>query len=119
MTDSAFALMPYPHVDVGHAASGPLAGLTFVAKDLFDVAGSPTGGGKWTPVLARLWGTVEWTADGLTRRPRVTQVARGTSGLRRAGWWVTPTRGNPQDSATENRPLRSVHAYRSKGEKVV
>ena len=48
--------------------------------------------------------TVEWTADGLTRRPRVTQVARGTSGLRRAGWWVTPTRGNPQASATENRP---------------
>jgi amidase len=46
MTDSAFALMPYPHVEVAHAASGPLAGLTFVAKDLFDVAGYPTGGGN-------------------------------------------------------------------------
>jgi amidase len=46
MTDSAFALMPYPHVNVPNAASGPLAGLTFVAKDLFDVAGYPTGGGN-------------------------------------------------------------------------
>lgn len=46
MTDSAFALMPYPHVDVPRAASGPLAGYTFAAKDLFDVAGYPTGGGS-------------------------------------------------------------------------
>ena len=29
---------------------------------------------------------------------------RGKSGLHRAGWWVTPTRGDPRDSATENRP---------------
>jgi amidase len=28
------------------AATGPLAGLTFAAKDLFDVAGHPTGGGN-------------------------------------------------------------------------
>ena len=60
--------------------------------------------GRRTVDIQRPPGTVEWTADGLTRRPRVTQVARGTSGLRRAGWWVTPTRGNPQASATENRP---------------
>lgn len=46
MTDSAFALMPYPAVAVPHASSGPLAGLTFAAKDLFDVAGYPTGGGN-------------------------------------------------------------------------
>jgi hypothetical protein len=31
-------------------------------------------------------------------------MRRGRSGLRRAGRWVTPTRGNPRDSATENRP---------------
>ena len=30
--------------------------------------------------------------------------SRGKSGLRRAGWWITSTRGNPQASATENRP---------------
>ena len=29
---------------------------------------------------------------------------RGTSGLRRAGCWVTPSRGDSQDSATEKRP---------------
>ena len=46
MTDSAFALMPYPHIDVPRAAEGPLAGYTFAAKDLFDVAGYPTGGGS-------------------------------------------------------------------------
>jgi len=46
MTDSAFAFMPYPHVDVPRAANGPLAGYTFAAKDLFDVAGYPTGGGN-------------------------------------------------------------------------
>jgi amidase len=28
------------------AASGPLAGLTFAAKDIFDVAGYVTGGGN-------------------------------------------------------------------------
>ena len=28
------------------APHGPLAGLTFGAKDLFDVAGRPTGGGN-------------------------------------------------------------------------
>ena len=31
-------------------------------------------------------------------------ASRGTSGLHRAWRWVTPTRGNPRDSATESRP---------------
>ncbi len=31
-------------------------------------------------------------------------VHRGKSGLHRARWWVTPTRGDPRDSATENKP---------------
>ena len=33
---------------------------------------------------------------------------RGRSGLRRAGWSVTPTRGDPRESATENRPPRDL-----------
>jgi hypothetical protein len=33
---------------------------------------------------------------------------RGKSGLHRAGWWVTPTRGNPRESATESRPPRAI-----------
>ncbi|RPH82832.1 MAG: glutamyl-tRNA amidotransferase, partial [Candidatus Rokuibacteriota bacterium] len=35
-----------PPVRVGGASGGPLSGLTFAAKDLFDVAGHPTGGGN-------------------------------------------------------------------------
>ena len=35
-----------PPVRVAGAPTGPLAGLTFAAKDLFDVAGHPTGGGN-------------------------------------------------------------------------
>ncbi len=35
-----------PAVRIPGAPNGPLAGLTFAAKDLFDVAGHPTGGGN-------------------------------------------------------------------------
>jgi amidase len=38
--------VPGPPVRVAGAPGGPLAGLTFAAKDLFDVAGFPTGGGN-------------------------------------------------------------------------
>ncbi|PVE24261.1 amidase [Microvirga sp. KLBC 81] len=44
--DPARAFMPYPAVAVPHAASGSLSGLTFAAKDLFDVAGYPTSCGS-------------------------------------------------------------------------
>ncbi len=42
----ARAFVPYPPVPVAHAPMGPLAGLTFAVKDLFDVAGYPTAGGS-------------------------------------------------------------------------
>ncbi len=35
-----------PPLRIAGASGGPLAGLTFAAKDLFDVAGHPTGGGN-------------------------------------------------------------------------
>jgi amidase len=38
--------VPGVSLRIAGAASGPLAGLTFAAKDLFDVAGYPTGGGN-------------------------------------------------------------------------
>ncbi|MEN9779729.1 MAG: hypothetical protein RL014_877 [Pseudomonadota bacterium] len=44
--DTARAFLPYPDAPVPHASTGPLSGLTFAAKDLFDVAGYPTGGGQ-------------------------------------------------------------------------
>ena len=44
--DTSRAFMPYPQAAVPHAASGPLVGLSFGVKDLFDVAGYPTSGGQ-------------------------------------------------------------------------
>ena len=58
--------------------------------------------------------------DESVRRPRRTPsgTRRGKSGLLRARWWVTPTRGDPRDSATENRPPGRLGAP-GKGETVV
>jgi len=44
--DQTSAFLPGPRLHIAGAVSGPLAGLTFAAKDLFDVAGHPTGGGN-------------------------------------------------------------------------
>ena len=46
MDDTYNAFVPGPHLRIEARAGGPLAGLTFAAKDLFDVAGHPTGGGN-------------------------------------------------------------------------
>jgi amidase len=44
--DPAHAFVPYPDAPVVSASTGPLSELRFAAKDLFDVAGYPTGGGS-------------------------------------------------------------------------
>lgn len=47
MTDDDInAFVPGPRVRFEGRPGGPLSGLTFAAKDLFDVAGHPTGGGN-------------------------------------------------------------------------
>jgi len=46
MTGDIGAFVPEPRVRIEGRAGGPLSGLTFAAKDLFDVAGVPTGGGN-------------------------------------------------------------------------
>ena len=46
MTGKINALTPEGDIRIEPTSSGPLDGLTFVAKDLFDVAGHPTGGGN-------------------------------------------------------------------------
>jgi amidase len=46
MTDDIGAFVPGPRMRIEGRAGGPLSGLTFAAKDLFDVAGVPTGGGN-------------------------------------------------------------------------
>jgi amidase len=45
-SDPVHAFVNYPDVPVANAADGPLAGLTFAVKDIFDVAGYPTGCGS-------------------------------------------------------------------------
>ena len=63
--DTARAFMPYPDVPVPHAGTGPLAGLSFGVKDLFDVAGYPTSGGQ--PFLLALSGIKPHTAPTVQR----------------------------------------------------
>ena len=46
MVNDINAFVPGPRVHIEGRPGGPLAGLTFAAKDLFDVAGYPTGGGN-------------------------------------------------------------------------
>lgn len=47
MTGDPFhAFLDYPDVAVPHARSGPLAGKTLAVKDIFDVAGYPSGWGN-------------------------------------------------------------------------
>src|SRR5438045_674754 len=45
-SDDIGAFVPGERFRIAGRAGGPLAGLTFAAKDLFDVAGHPTGGGN-------------------------------------------------------------------------
>jgi amidase len=73
------AFVPYPDAPVPHAGSGPLAGLSFGVKDLFDVAGYPTGGGSPT-VLA---------LSGLKTRTAPTVQALLDAGARFVGKTVT------------------------------
>src|SRR3981081_2718060 len=44
--DMTSPFVPGPVLRIAGAPGGPLSGLTFAAKDLFDVAGHPTGGGN-------------------------------------------------------------------------
>ena len=46
MADAVNAFVPGIDVRIAGRAGGPLGDLTFAAKDLFDVAGHPTGGGN-------------------------------------------------------------------------
>jgi amidase len=58
--DPAHAFVPYPDAPVTRASTGPLADLSFAAKDLFDVAGYPTGGGN--PIVLAMSGIKTRTA---------------------------------------------------------
>jgi amidase len=63
--DPCHAFVPYPSVPVANAPDGPLHGLTFAVKDLFDVAGYPTGGGS--PLMLAKSGIKQSTAPTVQR----------------------------------------------------
>jgi amidase len=65
INDTAFAFVPYPDSPLPSASSGPLEGLSFAVKDLFDVQGYPTGGGN--PHILALSGIKTTTAPTVTR----------------------------------------------------
>ena len=60
VNDTAHAFLPYPDASVDHASTGALSGLCFGVKDLFDVAGYPTGGGQ--PFVLAMSGIKQTTA---------------------------------------------------------
>ncbi|KNZ32892.1 MAG: amidase [Methylibium sp. NZG] len=63
--DPAHAFVPYPPAHVVSADTGPLSGLHFAVKDLFDVAGYPTGGGS--PLVLAMSGIKTRTAPTVQR----------------------------------------------------
>jgi amidase len=73
------AFMPYPAAKVANASTGPLSGMSFAAKDLFDVAGYPTSGGQ--PMLLAL--------SGIKTRHAVTVQKLLDAGARFVGKTVT------------------------------
>src|SRR5262245_57501922 len=63
--DKLGAFCRHTHIELRGAASGPLTGLTFAAKDIFDVAGAKTG-----------FGSPDWlrTHDAATRSAPAVQM---------------------------------------------
>ena len=73
-------------------------------------AGTGLGDGRLEVTVSRLGGR---------GTDRYAGSCRGRSGLRRAGCWLTASRGDPQDSATERKPpMAGLAARTGKGERV-
>lgn len=83
-TDPVRAFMPYPPVAVPNAADGPLAGLTFAVKDLFDVAGYRTGCG--CPLKLAMSETKETTAPSIQRLLDAGAVFKGKTQTDELAW---------------------------------
>ncbi len=104
MTDDIRAFVPGTDVHIAGAADGPLADLTFVAKDLFDVAGHPTGGGNhdwaaYNPVPTRHAWAVQTLLDAgvtLIGKTITDEVSLGILG-------ENPFDGTPLNSAAPDR----------------
>ena len=71
INDIVGAWVPHGRFQIDPIAAGPLSGLTFAAKDLFDVAGHPTGAGNPTwlathPVPTQHSAVIAHTNSGIT-----------------------------------------------------
>jgi hypothetical protein len=88
--DPAFAFVPYPAVRVAQTLDGPLAGLTFAAKDLFDVTGY------------RKLATKLLLATGLAGFPQNHDSRRATCG--RAAWPVADGPCRQRSATDRDRP---------------
>ena len=104
VSDPINAFVPGRDVRIEGAGNGPLAGLTFAAKDLFDVAGFPTGGGNpdWErchPVPEKHAWSVETLLNagaGLIGKTITDEVSLGILG-------ENPFYGTPVNSAAPDR----------------
>ncbi|MGG5811090.1 amidase [Falsiroseomonas sp. CW058] len=95
--DRVGAFVPGPRVDIPGAAEGPLAGIDFAVKDLFDVAGATTGYGN--PDWARTHAPAAATAPvvlallqagaRLRGKTKTVELAYGLTGEN--VWYGTPT----------------------------
>lgn len=95
--DKVGAFVPGPRVEVTGAGEGPLAGLDFAVKDLFDVAGEPTtyGNPDWArthppaaahaPIVTALLGA----GANLRGKTKTVELAYGLTGEN--VWHGTPT----------------------------
>jgi amidase len=96
VNDSVGAFMPGPRVEIAGAADGPLSGLGFAVKDLFDVAGHPTtyGNPDWArtnPPAAATAPVVQallQAGAGLRGKTKTVELAYGLTGEN--VWYGTP-----------------------------
>ena len=104
MSDSINAFVPGPRIRIDGQPGGPLSGQTFAAKDLFDVAGVPTGGGNhdWgrtNPIPTRHAWAVQTLLDAgasLIGKTITDEVSLGILG-------ENPFDGTPYNSAAPDR----------------
>ena len=98
--DPLGALVPGPQPAIAGAAIGPLAGVTFAAKDIFDVAGFVTGcgnpdyGAAHPPAKAHAWAVAKLLAAGasLTAKVITDEFAFSLNGQN--AHYGTPTNSN-------------------------
>jgi len=98
--DPLGALMPGDQPQVGGAAVGPLSGVTFLAKDIIDVAGFVTSAGNpdWArshgPAAAHAWAVQRMLDQGATLTGKAVTVEMAYSILGENPFYGTPSNPN-------------------------